>query len=78
MEPFVVDVRPGAESSTCSNHEGEEFLYVLSGRVRITYGGTTYRLEPGDSIYYDSVVPHELRAESDRTARILAVVFAPF
>jgi acyl-CoA synthetase (AMP-forming)/AMP-acid ligase II len=34
-------------------------------------------LEPGDSIYYDSIVPHQLRAHGEVPARILAVVYAP-
>ena len=78
MEPFIIDVQPcDDESPSVSSHEGEEFIYVLSGCVQINYGETVYQLESGDSLYYDSVVPHNVSAR-DEVARILAVVYAPF
>ena len=77
MEPFVITVRPG-EDESLSSHEGEEFIYVLSGRIAIAYGKDLHDLEPGDSIYYDSLVPHQVRAVGDGPARILAVVYAPY
>jgi transcriptional regulator with XRE-family HTH domain len=78
MEPFVIDVQPREGSAPpLSSHEGEEFIYVLSGNIEINYGQTTYNLEAGDSIYYDSIVPHDVHATGG-AARILAVVYAPF
>ncbi|WP_303723008.1 helix-turn-helix domain-containing protein [Malonomonas rubra] len=78
MEPFLIDVKPGSgDAPPLSGHEGEEFIYVLSGAVQINYGKTTYELEAGQSIYYDSVVPHDVHAKGDQTAKILAVVYAP-
>ena len=77
MEPFVIDVEPGtAEVPTLSTHEGEEFIYVLEGHIEINYGQTAYQLEAGDSLYYDSIVPHHVHATGG-SARILAVVYAP-
>lgn len=77
MEPFVIDVEPSTtEEATLSTHEGEEFIYVLSGHIEINYGKTVYQLEAGDSLYYDSIVPHNVHATGG-TARILAVVYAP-
>ncbi|MCL4078002.1 cupin domain-containing protein [Coriobacteriia bacterium Es71-Z0120] len=78
MEPFVIDVNPAAVASHApSQHEGEEFIYVLDGEIEVAYGKDVHRLGPGDSIYYDSIVPHEVRAAGDAPARILAVVYAP-
>lgn len=78
MEPFLIDVQPtGAQTPSASAHEGEEFLYVLSGKIVVTYGEQVYHLEPGDSLYYDSVVPHNVSAR-EGAARILAVVYTPF
>ncbi len=78
MEPFMIDVKPRTgEAPPLSAHEGEEFIYVLSGAIQINYGSTTYDLEAGESIYYDSVVPHDVHAKGDDMARILAVVYAP-
>lgn len=78
MEPFLIDVHPGASEGALSSHEGEEFVYVLEGTLEIAYGKEIHTLKPGDSIYYDSIVPHEVRAGSPAPAKILAVVYAPY
>jgi transcriptional regulator with XRE-family HTH domain len=78
MEPFMITVNPadpGAHS--LSSHEGEEFVYVIDGGIEIEYGKDTHILGEGDSIYYDSIVPHQLRAHGENAARILAVVYSP-
>jgi transcriptional regulator with XRE-family HTH domain len=79
MEPFVVDIHPSSEGEiVLSAHEGEEFIFVLSGTIEVSYGRETYLLEEGDSIYYDSIVSHNVHCKSDVDARILAVVYTPF
>ena len=78
MEPFLIDVEPGsAGRHTLSSHEGEEFLFILDGQIEIEYGKDLYVLSEGDSIYYDSIVPHQVRGHGDAAARMLAVVYAP-
>ena len=59
MEPFTVDLSPDA-APALSTHEGEEFLFILSGTVMLEYGSETYELNQGDSVYYDSIVPHRV------------------
>ena len=76
MEPFLVDVHPAPAEVALNEHEGEEFIYVLSGRIEVRYGKDVHQLDPGDSIYYESVVPHHLHALGG-DARILAVIYAP-
>lgn len=79
MEPFLIDVEANGETSfTLSSHEGEEFIMVLKGVMEINYGKNTYVLEEGDSIYYDSIVPHHVHAFEGQAAQILAVVYTPF
>jgi len=77
MEPFLITVNP-ADGHSLSTHEGEEFIYVLGGTIEIEYGKDLYTLGAGDSIYYDSIVPHQVRGAGSEPARILAVVYAPF
>ncbi len=78
MEPFLIDVQPGEEERrNLSSHEGEEFIYVLTGAVQIEYGKNAIVLRQGDSVYFDSIVPHLVRADGDVAARILAVVHVP-
>jgi transcriptional regulator with XRE-family HTH domain len=78
MEPFMIAVNPGEGGKhALSSHEGEEFVYVLNGQIEVEYGKDLTVLSAGDSIYYDSIVPHQLRCHGDVAARILAVVYAP-
>jgi quercetin dioxygenase-like cupin family protein/DNA-binding XRE family transcriptional regulator len=76
MEPFIVDIEAGAEQAK-SAHEGEEFIHVLSGDLRMEYGDDDYSLSAGDSIYYDSIVPHRLSSAGPQPLRILAVIYTP-
>ena len=76
MEPFIVDIEPGAVQEK-STHEGEEFIHVLSGKLSLEYGKDTSVLEPGDSVYYDSIVPHRVLPADGKPVRILAVIYTP-
>lgn len=80
MEPFLIDIAPSEDGVDfiLSTHEGEEFIYVLGGVVEINYGKSTFILEEGDSIYYDSIVAHHVHAAPDHTAQILGVVYTPY
>ena len=78
MEPFLIDIEPGQVDFTLSSHEGEEFIYVLEGAIKIFYGKEKYNLDEGDSIYYDSIVAHHVHARNGASARILGVVYTPF
>ena len=78
MEPFVIDVNPlKSDGYELSSHEGEEFVYVLSGEIEVAYGRKSFIVKAGQSIYYDSIVPHHLHAHGGQMARILAVIYAP-
>ena len=79
MEPFMIDIFPSSEESfKLSSHEGEEFIYVMEGVVEIIYGKDKYILNEGESIYYDSIVKHHVHSHGPDSAKILAVVYAPF
>jgi transcriptional regulator with XRE-family HTH domain len=76
MEPFFIVVEPSKDKSL-SSHEGEELVIVVSGEVELIYGKQTYHLVEGDSMYYNSVVPHYLGAVNGK-AEIYAVIYTPF
>jgi len=71
-----VDIEPGAEQKK-SSHEGEEFIYVMSGTLAVEYGDITESLNQGDSVYYDSIVPHRVFSGNGNPVRILAVIYTP-
>ena len=76
MEPFIVEIDPKAEQKK-STHEGEEFIYVLSGSLALEYGADSDVLKEGDSVYYDSIVPHRVFSADGKPVRILAVMYTP-
>ena len=76
MEPFIVDIEPEAVQEK-SAHEGEEFIHVLAGNLKLEYGTNIDTLKPGDSVYYDSIVPHRVLSADAQPVRILAVIYTP-
>ncbi|MCK5783610.1 MAG: helix-turn-helix transcriptional regulator [Desulfobacterales bacterium] len=75
MEPFLITLEPATiKNDKCYGHEGEEFIYVLEGRIDVTLGDHTDILEEGDCIYYNSTIPHRVQCHGGETAKILAVV----
>lgn len=77
MEPFIVTLEPATvKTSKTSVHDGEEFIYVLEGEMEVILGNHTDVLYPGDSIYYDSNIPHRVQCHQDKVTRILAVLYA--
>jgi len=76
-EPFLVTVEPDSPDSTAnfSSHAGQEFNYVLEGRVKIVIDNHELILNPGDSLYFDSSHRHGMEALDNRPARFLAIIF---
>ncbi len=77
MEPFIVTLEPATvKTSKTSVHEGEEFIFILEGEMEVILGNHTDVLYPGDSIYYDSTIPHRVQCHQDKETKILAVLYA--
>ena len=78
MEPFFVEILPeSAKEKTLSSHEGEEFIAVISGSIEVIYGNKIHVLNAGDSVYYNSIVPHYVSCAGDTKAEIHAVIYIP-
>ena len=75
-DPFMVLVEPKPEGSIIeqNSHEGQEFDFVTEGRLELTIKNKTLILNQGDSIYFDSSLPHCMRALDDKAVRFLAVI----
>ena len=76
MEPFLVVLAPAETEEERSTHDGQEFIYVLEGKMEVRLGDEIHVLEPGDAIYYDSTVPHLVKCHGKEETRILAVLYA--
>jgi len=76
MEPFLVEFEPKKkEDLAFLKHRGEEFLFLFRGRLAFYYDHEETVLEPGDSLYFESEVPHGFRALRGRKAQAIVVVF---
>lgn len=74
MNPFVVyPPRERPQEPESFPHSGEEFMLVLKGSISITVSGREINLEPGDSIYFDSELPHWMLTTSAERAEVLVV-----
>ncbi len=73
MSPAIIEIYPG-RTPEMIKHQGEEFIYVLEGRVEaITEFYEPTILEVGDSIYIDSTMAHNVRALDGKPARVLNI-----
>ena len=76
LQPLRVKVSPLRRGHEHFHHDGEEWIYVLSGSLTLSLSGKTYDLEAGDAAHFESRLPHRLMARGDRDAEVL-VVAAP-
>jgi len=76
MQPFLFEVEKGKVRRQALSHSGEEFIYVLTGRIKFRVGNVEYRLDPGDSLYFDSEEEHEVTPVSHK-ALYLAIFHEP-
>lgn len=73
LQPMRVVVSPNREGNARRYHDGEEWVYVLSGELALLVGGQSHDLDPGDSAHFDARLPHRLIARSGREAEVLLV-----
>jgi transcriptional regulator with XRE-family HTH domain len=76
MDPFIVKVLPGEKSRAKKvefEHAGEEFDFVVEGKIKYTINDQEYVLDEGDSIYFDSAMKHRVEALENRPALTLSV-----
>ena len=76
MEPLLITFLPGEPATRPISHDGEEFVYVLEGRVELVHDGERSTLGPGDSVHLDPTRPHLFRALGDAPARAVGVVWS--
>lgn len=73
LQPMRVRVPVSRRGKERYYHDGEEWLYVLSGSITLSLAGRTYDLECGDAAHFDSRLPHRLFARGSHDAEVLLV-----
>ena len=77
MEPVLVELQEGAETAEDVPHEGEEFGFVLDGRIRIELGKRTYACKKGQSFYFKADKPHKIINARKSKAKFLWISTPP-
>lgn len=73
-EPFLVTVEPKEETPVLHAHDGQEFNWMVSGKMCFYIADKEYILEPGDSVYFNASLPHAMKALDGQPVQFLAVV----
>ncbi|MCX4585326.1 helix-turn-helix domain-containing protein [Streptomyces sp. NBC_01481] len=73
MQALRLVVPYGSQGDLVRVHPGEEWLYVLHGRLRLALGDAVHELSPGDSAHFDSQTPHRIAAATREGAELLFV-----
>ena len=79
MEAVLTTLEPGVATAddALPHREGEEFTYVMSGRVRLYLGAESHVLEKGDSVYFNASIPHRYANEESVPAELLTIMTPP-
>jgi len=78
LEPHLFVLAPRATSEGAYHHQGEEFMFILDGRMTVWVGQREcYRLEAGDALTFPSTLPHRWRNRADGVTRLLWINTPP-
>jgi quercetin dioxygenase-like cupin family protein len=78
MKAFLVTIDPKQDHKMVEyKHPGEEFLYVLKGRIEVMVGEGQNLLKKGETLHFNSGVTHKLRNVSEEEAKLLVVIYTP-
>jgi quercetin dioxygenase-like cupin family protein/DNA-binding Xre family transcriptional regulator len=78
LKAFLVTIEPRQNHKGVGyHHEGEEFVYVLAGKIEVTVGEHVNVLEASDSLHFNSGIRHQLKNVSDETSELLVVIYSP-
>jgi len=65
MQPFLFTARKGEVTPHELSHEGEEFIFIIEGEMKMKVGDTEYNLKKGDSLYFNTIYKHGIIPVSD-------------
>ena len=78
LKAFKIFIDPKSVHKGVSyQHLGEEFVYVLKGKVEVTVGENKNKLGPNQSIHFNSSIVHKLKNISNRKAELLVILYTP-
>ena len=78
MKAFLVTIDPMQDHKMVDySHEGEEFIYVLNGKIEVLVGENPNILKKGEAIHFNSGIVHKLRNLGKEPAKLIVVIYTP-
>jgi transcriptional regulator with XRE-family HTH domain len=77
VEPYLISLTEKSEVFPLFQHTGMEFIYMLEGRMVYMHGDKSYRLSPGDSLFFDADAPHGPEELIALPIRFLSIIVSP-
>ena len=77
MEPLLVVIQPHSSLEEDKPHNGEEFGYLMSGRLNLWLGDKVYHIKSGESFYYQASQKHRIENPGSRPAKYLWISTPP-
>ncbi|NWG02250.1 MAG: cupin domain-containing protein [Syntrophaceae bacterium] len=77
MEPFIVKYPPGSHVKRLFEHEGEEMVFILQGKIKLIYGSKVFILKEGDAAYFNPAIPHRGESIGNKEGVGLCVLVPP-
>jgi DNA-binding XRE family transcriptional regulator len=77
VEPYLIMLSEDAEPYTLFQHDGVEFIYMLTGRVAYRHADKAYLLEPGDALFFDCQAPHGPETLIEPPISYLSIIIYP-
>ena len=74
VEPYLITLTSKSDVFPVFQHEGQEFIYMIEGKVGYRYASKVYPLEPGDSLFFDAAAPHGPEQLTSLPARFISVI----
>lgn len=76
-EPYLITLSETAEPYAMFQHEGIEFIYMLSGRLTYRHADKVYPMGPGDALFFDAAAPHGPEELVERPMTYLSIIIYP-
>ena len=77
MEPILIELKKGKNSMEIDPHDGEEFGYVIHGKITLMNGDDEYEVKKGETFYLKGNLPHYIVNKHDTLAKVIWVSTPP-
>ena len=77
VEPYLIELTSETDTFKTFQHGGLETIYMLAGEITYRHGDGVYKLQPGDTLFFDANTPHGPETLDKLPARFLSIISYP-